>query len=66
MGLLQGKAALVTGSSRGIGRAVALRFAAEALGQDPGILVAAAGLDPGLGPGDLSLADFAALEHAVL
>ncbi len=44
----------------------ALRFAAEALGQDPGILVAAAGLDPRLRPGDLSLADFAALAHAVL
>jgi len=44
----------------------ALRFAAEALGQDPAILVAAAGLDPRRRPGDLSLADFAALAHAVL
>src|SRR5205809_4359733 len=29
MALLQGKNALITGSSRGLGRAVALRFAAE-------------------------------------
>jgi len=44
----------------------ALRFAAEALGKDPAILVAVAGLDPRRRPGDLSLADFAALARAVL
>jgi 16S rRNA (adenine1518-N6/adenine1519-N6)-dimethyltransferase len=44
----------------------ALRFAAEALGKDPAILVAAAGLDPRRRPGDLSLPDFAALSRAVL
>ena len=44
----------------------ALRFAAEGLSQDPAILVAAAGLDPRRRPGDLTLADFAALAHAVL
>ena len=37
MGLLEGRLALITGATRGIGRAVALRFAAE--GAD--ILVAA-------------------------
>jgi len=44
----------------------ALRFAAEALGKDPAILVAAAGLDPRRRPGDLSLADFAALTRAAV
>ena len=44
----------------------ALRFAAEALGKDPAILVASAGLDPRSRPGDLSLADFAAVARAVL
>jgi len=44
----------------------ALRFAAEALGKDPAILVAAAGLDPRRRPGDLSLADFAALARGAV
>jgi 16S rRNA (adenine1518-N6/adenine1519-N6)-dimethyltransferase len=44
----------------------ALRSAVETLGKDPAILIAAAGLDPRRRPGDLSLADFAALARAVL
>jgi 16S rRNA (adenine1518-N6/adenine1519-N6)-dimethyltransferase len=44
----------------------ALRPAAEALNQDPAALISRAGLDPGARPGDLALADFAALSLAVL
>lgn len=44
----------------------ALRPAAEALNRDPLILISRAGVDPGSRPGDLSLADFAALARAVL
>lgn len=44
----------------------ALRFAAEGLHRDPAIIVAKAGIDPRLRPGDLALADFAALAGAVL
>jgi 16S rRNA A1518/A1519 N6-dimethyltransferase RsmA/KsgA/DIM1 with predicted DNA glycosylase/AP lyase activity len=44
----------------------ALRPAADRLGRDPAALIARAGLDPGARPGDLSLADFAALARAVL
>jgi 16S rRNA (adenine1518-N6/adenine1519-N6)-dimethyltransferase len=44
----------------------ALRPAAEALDRDPVALISRAGLDPGARPGDLALADFAALSVAVL
>jgi 16S rRNA (adenine1518-N6/adenine1519-N6)-dimethyltransferase len=44
----------------------ALRPAAETLNRDPLVLISRAGVDPRLRPGDLSLADFAALARAVL
>ena len=44
----------------------AVRPTAVRLGRDPAALVARAGLDPGVRPGDLSLANFAALARAVL
>ena len=44
----------------------ALRPVADRLGRNPAVLIARAGLDPGVRPGDLSLADFAALARAVL
>ena len=44
----------------------ALRPVADHLSQDPAALIGRAGLDPRLRPGDLSLADFAALARAVL
>lgn len=44
----------------------ALRPVADRLARDPLRLIAGAGLDPGARPGDLSLADFAALSRAVL
>jgi 16S rRNA (adenine1518-N6/adenine1519-N6)-dimethyltransferase len=44
----------------------ALRPVAEQLARDPATLIGSAGLDPRLRPGDLSLADFAALARAVL
>lgn len=44
----------------------ALHFVADRLGQDPAALIARAGVDPGRRPGELTLADFAALARAVL
>jgi 16S rRNA (adenine1518-N6/adenine1519-N6)-dimethyltransferase len=44
----------------------ALRPAAEGLSRDPVALISRAGLDPRARPGDLALADFAALSLAVL
>jgi 16S rRNA (adenine1518-N6/adenine1519-N6)-dimethyltransferase len=44
----------------------ALRPVADRLSRDPTVLIGRAGLDPRLRPGDLSLADFAALARAVL
>ena len=44
----------------------ALRPVADRLSRDPAALIGRAGLDPRLRPGDLSLADFAALARAVL
>lgn len=39
----------------------ALHFVADRLGQDPAVLIDRAGVDPGRRPGELTLADFAAL-----
>ena len=44
----------------------ALRPAADRLGREPAALIARASLDPAKRPGDLGLADFAALARAVL
>jgi 16S rRNA (adenine1518-N6/adenine1519-N6)-dimethyltransferase len=44
----------------------ALRAPAERLSREPAALIARAGLDPRVRPGDLGLADFAALSRAVL
>lgn len=44
----------------------ALHFVADRLGQDAAALIARAGVDPRCRPGELTLADFAALARAVL
>ncbi len=44
----------------------ALQFVTDRLSQDPDALIARAGVDPGCRPGELTLADFAALARAVL
>ena len=72
MGLLQGKVALSTGASRGIGKAVALRFAAEGadiaftdIKVDPGTVSELEALGVKVRAYEADASDFAATEEVV-